>query len=106
MKFTLPESITTWRFIGLAHDADMRHGMLEGEAVAKKDIMIQPNIPRFVRSGDKATVTARVMNTTARNIGGTARMELIEPETNRLVYTKSCTYTVKGNETQAVSTWI
>ena len=103
MKFTLPESITTWRFIGLAHAADMRHGMLEGEAVAKKDIMIQPNIPRFVRSGDKATVTARVMNTTAKNIGGTARMELIEPETNRLVYTKSCTYTVKGNETHAVS---
>ncbi|ALO49286.1 alpha-2-macroglobulin family protein [Hoylesella enoeca] len=103
MKFTLPESITTWHFIGIAHDAEMRHGQLESDVVAKKTVMIHPNIPRFVRSGDHATITARVMNTTDKNVVGTAQMELIDPENNRVVYTKSCKYTVKGNETQAVA---
>ena len=86
IKFTLPESLTTWRFIGLAHTTDMMHGMLEGETVAKKDVMIQPNMPRFVRLGDKATISARIFNTGEKAVSGTARLQLIDPETEKVVY--------------------
>ena len=55
LKFTLPEGLTTWRFMGVAHTEDMKTGFLEGEAVANKDVMIMPNLPRFIREGDHAT---------------------------------------------------
>ena len=86
LKFTLPESLTTWRFMGLAHTKDMCYGMLEGEAVAKKDVMIQPNMPRFIREGDEATITARIFNTCDHDISGKATLRLIDPETDAVVY--------------------
>ena len=76
LKFTLPESLTTWRFLGLAHTKDLCYGMLQGEAVAKKDVMIQPNMPRFVREGDQAVLTARIFNTCDHAISGKARLRL------------------------------
>ena len=48
IKFTLPESVTTWRFMGYAHDKTMNSALLTGEAVASKAVMVQPNMPRFV----------------------------------------------------------
>ena len=86
IKFRLPESLTTWRFIGLAHTTDMMYGKLEGETIAKKDVMIQPNMPRFVRLGDQATISARVFNTGEQTVSGTARLQLIDPETEEVVY--------------------
>ena len=61
IKFTLPESITTWRFMGLATDKDMNNVLVENEAVASKKMMVQPNMPRFMRLGDKGWITARVI---------------------------------------------
>ena len=52
IKFTLPESLTTWRFMGLAHDEDMNNGFLSDDIVAQKTLMVQPNMPRFVRMGE------------------------------------------------------
>ena len=62
IKFTLPGSLTTWRFIGLAHDKDINYGMLTDEVVAKKTVMVQPNMPRFVRMGDEAMLSTRIFN--------------------------------------------
>ena len=59
LKFTLPESVTTWRLMGLAHDKEMNNGQIEAKAVASKKVMVQPNVPRFVRVGDKAQLSAR-----------------------------------------------
>ena len=62
LSFTLPESLTSWRFIGLAHDKNMRMGIIDTVVVAQKQLMVQPNMPRFLRVGDKATLTANVTN--------------------------------------------
>ena len=102
MKFTLPESLTTWRFIGLAHTTDLCYGMLEGETVAKKDLMVQPNMPRFLREGDKATISARVINTSEGDLSGTARLTLIDPETEQTVLTQSASFAVKAGQTASV----
>ncbi|MBQ9261868.1 MAG: alpha-2-macroglobulin [Prevotella sp.] len=85
LKFTLPESLTTWRFMGLAHTKDMCYGKLESEAIAQKDVMIQPNMPRFIREGDKACITARIFNLTEKAIAGKASLRLIDPETDKVV---------------------
>ncbi|MBR5441290.1 MAG: alpha-2-macroglobulin, partial [Prevotella sp.] len=102
LKFTLPESITTWRFMGLATDREVRHGTLESEVVAKKDVMIQPNMPRFLRTGDKGQIAARIFNTGEKTVKGTATIELLEPETEKVVYSQNTLFSVETGKTTAV----
>ena len=103
LKFTLPESLTTWRFLGVAHTPDMMHGMLSDEAVARKEVMIQPNMPRFVRQGDKAVLQARIFNTGDKAISGTARLELLDPETEKPVSQSSQSVMLQPDSTVSVS---
>ena len=103
MKFTLPESLTTWRFIGLAHTPELCYGKLEDEAVAKKDLMVQPNMPRFLREGDHATITTRVINTCEHDLAGDAYLTLSDPDTENPVLTLKQPFTVKAGETGSVT---
>lgn len=103
LKFTLPESITTWRFMGIAHTPDMFVGSIDGEAVARKDVMIQPNVPRFVRVGDEARITAKVFNTGTTTVAGTARMQLVDPETERVVLERADRFSVGAGATASVA---
>jgi len=103
ISFTLPESITTWGFMGLANDRDMNYGQLNATIVAKKTVMIQPNVPRFVRTGDNTTVSAKVMNTSENAVKGTATMILIDPDTEREVSRLSEPFSLEANATGSVS---
>ena len=103
LKFTLPESVTTWKFIGLAHDKEMRNGLLMDEAVVKKTIMVQPNLPRFLREGDKAVLVTKVFNTSDKKVNGEARMQIIDPETGKVVWQKSQKYNVDANGTATLN---
>lgn len=103
LTFTLPESLTTWRFMGMAHTTDMFSGLIEGEAVAKKDVMVQPNVPRFVRVGDKASITARIFNTGEAEASGKATMELTDPETGKVIHTQTRSFKVAQDSTAAVT---
>ena len=62
IRFTVGDALTTWRFLGFAHDTELRHGMIEREAVTRKELMIEPNPPRFVRTSDRVVWTAKVTN--------------------------------------------
>lgn len=103
LKFTLPESVTTWQFMGLAHDEEMRHGLLMDETVAQKKVMIQPNMPRFVRKGDQLTISARVMSTSQRIETGTACIELVDPATEKVVFTQQKSYELQPEATDVVT---
>ena len=89
LSFRLPESVTTWRFMGLAHDKNMNNGLLEGETVAQKELMVQPNLPRFIREGDAAQLSATITNTTDKPTKGEARLEIVDPATDKVVYQQS-----------------
>ena len=99
LRFTLPESLTTWRFMGIAHTPDMLYGSITGESVAKKDVMVQPNVPRFIRTGDEAQVSARIINSSERTVSGQARLLLIDPATEQTVYEQSVPFTVEAGKT-------
>ncbi len=103
LRFTLPESVTTWRFMGIAHDQSMRTAKIEGETVAQKDIMIQPNMPRFLRKGDVGMLTARVSNTTEKTLTGTARIIFIDPSSDKTIAQQSARFTVDASGTASVS---
>ena len=102
IEFTLPESVTTWNFRGFAHDKEMNFGMIESEAVASKKVMVMPNVPRFVREGDKATMAARVANATDKPVAALVRMQLLDPETERVVCEKKQNVTIDANATANV----
>ena len=99
LKFTLPESLTTWRFMGIANTKQMLYGSIEGEAVAKKDIMVQPNVPRFVRMGDEAQLSARIFNTGEKTVSGQAKLQLLNPEDNSLVLEQSVPFDIEAGKT-------
>ena len=103
IRFTLPESVTTWKFMGLAHDKEMRNGLLVDEAVAQKTVMVQPNMPRFLREGDKATIVAKLSNTSGKKVSGNARMQIIDPETNKVVWQKTQGYHIDANGSATVA---
>jgi len=103
IKFRLPESVTTWKFLGYAHDKDMNYGFINGEAVARKTVMVQPNMPRFVRVTDKAQIAARLFNSSENAVSGKARIELVDPETDAVVYSEIKDYTIAANGTSTVS---
>ena len=103
INFTLPESVTTWKFMGLAHDKEMRNGCLVDEAVAQKTVMVQPNMPRFLREGDKATIVAKLSNTSDKKVNGNARMQILDPETNKVVWQKTQNYSIDAEGSATVS---
>ena len=103
IRFTLPESVTTWKFMGLAHDKEMRNGLLVDEAVAQKTVMVQPNMPRFLREGDKATIVAKLSNTSDKKVSGNARMQIIDPETNKVVWQKTQGYHIDANGSATIA---
>ena len=103
LKFTLPESLTTWRFMGLAHTQDLCYGLLNGETVAKKDLMIQPNMPRFIREGDQAVIAARIFNTGEKALKGKALLRLKDPMTEQVVFEQQQDFAVEVDGTTSVS---
>ena len=103
IRFTLPESVTTWKFMGLAHDKEMRNGLLVDEAVAQKTVMVQPNMPRFLREGDKATIVVKLFNTSDKKVSGNARMQILDPETNKVVWQKTQNYSIDAEGSATIS---
>ena len=103
IRFTLPESMTTWKFMGLAHDKEMRNGLLVDEAVAQKTVMVQPNMPRFLREGDKSTIVVKLFNTSDKKVSGNARMQILDPETNKVVWQKTQNYSIDAEGSATIS---
>ena len=103
IRFTLPESVTTWKFMGLAHDKEMRNGCLVDEAVAQKTVMVQPNMPRFLREGDKSCIVVKLFNTSDKKVNGNARMQILDAETQKVVWQKTQGYRIDAEGSATIS---
>jgi len=80
-SFTLPESLTRWKWQMFAHSRDMAMGLAVKDIVSQKELMIQPNMPRFLRAGDRIRLSARVSNLTPAELSGMALLQLLDAET-------------------------
>lgn len=89
ISFTLPDALTKWNFHAIAHTKDMLTGVTDTTITASKDFMIQPNLPRYTRAGDKVSFPATLTNYTNKNLSGIARMEILNPENSQVIYTES-----------------
>lgn len=78
LAFTAPDALTSWRFLGLAYTKDLDRGVVRKTLVTRKDLMVFPNVPRFVRQGDTVVFAARIVNLSEHEITGRARLNLAE----------------------------
>ncbi|MBM4027267.1 MAG: hypothetical protein FJ280_17955, partial [Planctomycetes bacterium] len=81
MEFTIPEALTEWKFLGFAHDKQLRSGYLSDTTVTAKDLMVEPNPPRFVREGDVIEFTVKVSNQSAARQTGKVSLTLADART-------------------------
>lgn len=102
IQFTLPESLTEWKFMGFAHTKDVDYGTLRATAVARKAFMLRPNMPRFVRWGDKAVIASSVVNQSEEALKGGVRLRLINPTTGEVVLTQEQPFAVEAGQTVGV----
>jgi len=105
LSFTVPESLTRWRFMGLAHTTDLYTGQIEKEVVTQKSFMVMPNLPRFLRHGDNCTLTAKIVNLSDKTQSGKASLELIDPVTEKVIFSKNVDFIVESGKTTIVS-WV
>ena len=103
IQFTLPESLTAWKFQGFVHTDDVRYGIISGTTVASKDFMVQPQMPRFVRTNDVVTIQTRIQNQADRPIAGRATMRLLSASDDSLVWKEDLSYFVDRNKTGIVT---
>ncbi len=105
ISFTVPESNTTWKFMGIAHTKDLKYGQIMKEAVSQKKLMVTPNMPRFIRHGDKMTIATNISNLSNENIDGTVEIECFDPGTNKaniIIPDYSKKFSVEQGKTTAV----
>ncbi len=80
-SFTMPEALTEWKLLTLAHTKDMRIGILDGKIKTQKDLMVMPGLPRFLRQGDKIEISTKLSNLTTETLSGTTTLQLLNAET-------------------------
>lgn len=85
MEFTLPESNTRWHLKVFAHSKDMQLGHTEAFAVSKKQLMVQPQLPRFLREKDQLKLSGKIVNTSDQNLNVTVKLRIRNPETNQVL---------------------
>lgn len=103
ISFTLPDCLTEWRVMTLAHTAVIDYGQLESTVVARKEFMVQPNMPRFVRQGDHMSIATKIINTSEQALSGDAVIRLLDPESGKVVMTRTLPFSVGAGQTTSVS---
>lgn len=102
-SFTMPESLTRWNFRGYSHTKNMWLGTLDGETVTSKEFMLTPNLPRFVRVGDKTSIAASISNLTGKPQAGTVSMTLFDPQTEKVISVQKQKFSVEAGKTIGVN---
>ena len=82
-EFTVPESLTEWKLMTFAHTKDMKSGYYETKVKTQKDLMVVPNLPRFLREGDQIKIAAKIVNLSNSNLSGNVKLVLFDAITNQ-----------------------
>jgi hypothetical protein len=84
-SFPMPEALTQWKWMILAHTKDLSFGYSERSVITQKELMVQPNVPRFLREGDQIYLTTKIVNLTDSEFTGQVQLELFDATTNQSV---------------------
>ncbi|MDB5228359.1 MAG: alpha-2-macroglobulin [Bacteroidota bacterium] len=81
LNFQMPEALTKWNFLGLAHTKDLHYEYFTKSVVTQKQLMVVPNAPRFLREGDDMEFSAKISNLTDTILSGTADLIIYDAVT-------------------------
>lgn len=103
MEFTIPESLTEWKMLGLAHTLDLRVGTFEKRIQTQKQLMVVSNAPRFVYENDRLDFSAKVVSMSDLPMGGTATLQLFNAESNEEIFSQQTTLLLAPGATEPVT---
>lgn len=107
ITFTAPDLLTEWHFQNLAFTEDLRVGRLTKSVITRKELMVQPNVPRFLRQGDSMAFTAKVSNVSDKEMDVCVRLTLTDARTEQPLSTFAKEHTqsihLAAGEVKAVS---
>ncbi|MGL4582100.1 MAG: alpha-2-macroglobulin family protein, partial [Flavobacterium sp.] len=102
-EFTMPEALTKWKFMAVAHTKNLEQAYAEKSIVTQKELMVIPNLPRFLREGDKLTLSTKVVNLSDVTRKGKATLQLHNAYSNELLVEKVVDFSVNKDESIAVN---
>lgn len=102
LSFQMPESLTRWNFMSVAHTKDLYYGQLQEQMVTQKDFMITPNLPRFLRKGDECVLSAKIINLSESAQKGKAKIQLLDPVTEQPIAENSADFSVEAGVNTSV----
>lgn len=105
-SFTVPNAITTWNLCAYTYSSDMAVDRLTREAIASKPVMVQPNLPRFLRNGDRVCIEASVMNNNDYIQAVVSNVEIFNPATGKTLYSQVYMDTIQPLKSAKISTWV
>ncbi|UOQ72291.1 hypothetical protein MUN79_27730 [Hymenobacter cellulosilyticus] len=109
LEFQMPEAVTRWQLLALAHDQQLHSGLLQRELVTQKQLQVTPNAPRFFREGDQLRFSAKLSNLTDQPLSGTAQLFLFDARTQQPIEARvlksaaQLPFKLSGNQSTAVS---
>lgn len=103
ISFVMPDALTKWNFNGFAHTRNMDYGLISANFITSKPFMVQPNVPRFVRVGDKSSVSSMLVNMSGEDISGKVTMIIENPVDGKKILTHTKSFSVKEGENGAVT---
>ena len=102
ISFTVPDALTQWRFLGFAHTQEVDYALWTDTVQTSKPFMVQPNLPRFIRKGDRAVIASSLVNLSMKAVSGTARIEWSDPVSGKVVAHDAQPFSVSEGETGTV----
>ncbi len=87
ISFTIPEALTEWKLMAFAHTKDLCTGLLNGNVKTQKDLMVQPELPRFLRQGDAIQISSKIVNLSEGQLRGTAKIEIVDALNGKVLNT-------------------
>lgn len=96
ISFTLPQGLTSWRLLGLAYTKDMYTTVLDDTIVARKELMARLHLPRYLRSGDEAILTATLQNLSATEQRGNATLRITDAQTQKILHNTKVAFALQA----------
>ena len=106
IEFTVPDRNTQWQFTAIAYTADMKADAVNRLITANKPLMVQPNLPRFVRTSDKVELKATVMNNSDKATAAAVTVEIFDHATGKISSTYNYDCNLAANDSETVSTML
>lgn len=102
-SFTMPHTLTQWHLRGYAHTKGMLTGIVDTLVTTSKEFILTPNYPRFIRVGDKTSITASIANMSTKAQSGFVSLTFFDPETAKEISTNKQSFHVEAGKTVGIN---